>query len=886
MRMTDLVEQLLRTGRQGVTLSVVLCLILCAPVRADDFESASRLFDAKNYREAFPIFLRLAEGGNPKAQGILARMYGNGWGTEKSDSKAHLWATRGAQSDDPVSQHVIGYIYWNGLAGFKRDLVKAIEWTQKASRGGYDRAFCSLPKLFSEASEPAKYQDQMTLWIKEARLRPSPCANVTRARALIWELYGETKDHAKAAALLESSTEHAEGLRLAGWLFAFGDESVRDRVRAERYLSAAGADDSEPWNAAYATYVLADSLLFGEGAIEIDKARGYLLLKKLRETNYKFFALELESKIYGAGVDRPSNTQKAILTALYGMQLEVEDDPNTGTIAGRYMLEENLLLDADLPKHMELAWYRFYIGALDQQGLYRDYRSKFSAEVIDKAERISFSDLLSSTLEFFETRRAEYGPIEAIDLLLESNAQFDGTRGEINEPLAQLLAEEALRLAIRTKDKKLQSQIRNNLGVIFYTAANQNIRNPRLANVHLYDGRDSPFGPRNILWLDYKGLLQLSKDELATSRKRYRDEEGAPHRTETLPAPSARERGSPRAMAGFLASLFVSGDHELAAEIGFVTESFASTREDYEEALRWFTAAGHDEAKRVRLIIDGKFVKDMPSFSGTVQQLFEVDLVENRGGLLTDLKSAISPTRAAISERTVGSLSLHALVIGNGSYKGRPLKNSRNDAKSISEKLRQFGFKVTEGIDLGRVGFRDLLIRFSDQAKTADVTVFFYAGHGMQLGGVNYLLPVDIDFGSSRDIVTFDGINLNDVKNRNLPGSTRLIFLDACRNNPYDQNTRGNQGVGLAPMNVGTGTLISFATRDGSVALDGVGGINSPYTQALLKHIGSNEDVEIMLRAVGDEVMRLTKNQQQPWKYGALSGQKVIISELGRRSRK
>jgi TPR repeat protein len=887
MRIPDFVEELLKTGRQAVTLGLVLCLVLVAPLRADEFESASRLFDAKNYRDAFPIFLRLAESGNPNAQGILARMYGNGWGTDKSDTKAYLWATRGAQSNDPVSQYVIGYIYWNGLAGFKKDLVKAVEWTQRASQGGYERAFCQLPRLLSEASESAKYQDQMAVWIEEARLRPSPCANVTRAEALIWGLYGEKKDHSKAAALLETATLQGEGLRLAGWLFAFGNKSIRDKVRAERFLSAAAADDSEPWESAYATYYLADSLLFGEGAIEIDKERGYLLLKKLRDTDFKYFALELESKIYGAGVDRPRNTQKSILTALYGMQLEVEDDPDSGTIAGRYIIENSLLLDAGLPTHMDLAWYRFYTSPSDAQGLYREYRSKFSAEEIDKAERITFSDLLKSTIAFFENRRAEYGPIEAADLYWESMAQFDGGRGVINEPLAQVLAEEALRLAIRAKSEGLQSRIRNFLGVIFYNAANQNIRNPRLANVHLYDGRNSPSGPRNILWLDYKGLIQLSSDEVASFRKRYFDEEGAPHRTESLPIPSAREKGSPREMARFLASHFVSGDHELASEIGYVTQSFSSTREDYEEALRWFTLGKSDEeAKRMRLIIDGKFVTDMPNLSGTVQQLFEVDLVESRGGLLTDLKSAIPPPRAAISERSVSNLSLHALVIGNGSYKGRPLKNSRNDARAISEKLRQFGFRVTEGIDLSRKSFRDLLIKFSEQAKTADVTVFFYAGHGMQLGGVNYLLPVDIDFGSSRDIVTFDGINLNDVKNRNLPGSTRLIFLDACRNNPYDGNTRGTQGVGLAPMNVGTGTLISFATRDGSVALDGVGGINSPYTQALLKHIGSDEDVEIMLRAVGDEVMRLTKNQQQPWKYGALSGQKVVISELGRRLRK
>jgi uncharacterized caspase-like protein len=84
----------------------------------------------------------------------------------------------------------------------------------------------------------------------------------------------------------------------------------------------------------------------------------------------------------------------------------------------------------------------------------------------------------------------------------------------------------------------------------------------------------------------------------------------------------------------------------------------------------------------------------------------------------------------------------------------------------------------------------------------------------------------------------------------------------------------------LAPINIGTGTLISYATRDGSVAYDDVGGDHSPYTQALLKHFDSNEDVALMLRAVRDEVKRLTGNKQEPWEYGALSGDKVILSRL------
>lgn len=888
MQIHGFIEKLLKAGHKAVSLGLLLSFVLCAPARANEFESATRLLEAQNYRDAFPIFLRLAEEGNPSAQGILARMYVNGWGTETNDSSAYLWATRGAKSNDPVSQVVLGSIYWNGLAGREKDLVKAIDWIQRASQGGNDRAFCSLPELFSEASGLAAYEERMVAWIKEAKLRAPPCANVVRAEALIWALYGEEKDHAEAAALLLSSTDQVEALRLAGWLFAFGDKSIRDKVRADQYLSTAAANDSDPWNSAYATYLLADSLLFGEGAIEINKARGYPLLKELRDTPFKYFALELESKIYGAGVDRPRNTQKAILTALYGMQLEIEDGSYTGTEAGRYMLEEGLLLDAGLPKHMELAWYRFHIGPLDQQGFYEDYRSKFSVEVIDKSERMAFSDLLNSTLSYFEKRRESYGPIEDEDLINEGWSQFLGSRGKVNEPLAQLLTEEGLRLAIRTKNKNAEHVARNNLGVILNAAANKYVRNRRLASVHLYDGKQSRWGADNLLWMHYTKAIKLSPTEISELRSAYQVLEKEPHRTESLPEMPSELTDTPRLKIDFLKRLYQEGDLDLAKEIAFSYEEIADKTADYKEALRWFELGKSSErAERVRRILKQQFVADVPNFTGTIYELFEVDLVETRGGLLTNLRSAFSPSRGSTTplDKSQRQLTLHALVIGNASYVEKPLKNSKNDARDIAKKLTALGFHVTTGFDLGRRGFRDTLIKFAEVARTADVTVFFYAGHGMQLGGVNYLLPVDIDFGMSKDIVTFDGINLNDVKSRNLPGSTRLIFLDACRNNPYDRSTRGAQGVGLAPMNVGTGTLISFATRDGSVALDGVGGINSPYTQALLKHIDSNEDVELMLRAVGDEVMRLTKNQQQPWKYGALSGQKVIISELGRRSR-
>ena len=113
-----------------------------------------------------------------------------------------------------------------------------------------------------------------------------------------------------------------------------------------------------------------------------------------------------------------------------------------------------------------------------------------------------------------------------------------------------------------------------------------------------------------------------------------------------------------------------------------------------------------------------------------------------------------------------------------------------------------------------------------------------------------------------------------------MPGKTNLFFLDACRSSPFKTATTRGASDGLAPVNAPRGTLISFATKDGSVAFDSVGGNNSPYSISLAKNLDANEDISIVLRQVRDEVMLLTKNKQEPWEYGALSGGKIIISKL------
>jgi hypothetical protein len=225
------------------------------------------------------------------------------------------------------------------------------------------------------------------------------------------------------------------------------------------------------------------------------------------------------------------------------------------------------------------------------------------------------------------------------------------------------------------------------------------------------------------------------------------------------------------------------------------------------------------------------------------------------------------------------ALSVYAIVIGNGAYQGSGrLDNPINDARAISAKLKRMGFKVTTVENADRNKLVSSLVKFSSSAAESDLTLFFYAGHGVQISGTNYMLPTDTNLNQIGG-VELHGISLNSVVDRFLPGKTKLVFLDACRDNPLLQVASRSVSRGLAPISVSQGTLISYATKDGSVAADGEGK-NSPFTKALLQHIDSPEDIAVVLRKVRDQVMRDTGGQQQPWEYGSLSGGSLILSAI------
>ncbi len=223
-----------------------------------------------------------------------------------------------------------------------------------------------------------------------------------------------------------------------------------------------------------------------------------------------------------------------------------------------------------------------------------------------------------------------------------------------------------------------------------------------------------------------------------------------------------------------------------------------------------------------------------------------------------------------------------AFVVGNGAYKNvAQLPNPPIDAKAMAAVLRNVGFDVVEGTNLTRDSMTEKLLDFGKRAQGADVAVFFYAGHGIAISGTNYLLPVDADIKSEMDVKLGAAINIDLTLDQTMSDAkVKLVFLDACRDNPFAAKIKSNASTrsvsvqtGLAEMKSGEGTLIAFATGPGQTALDGHEGANSPFTRALIDNI-TQPGVEIQqaMTKVRAEVNEQTNKGQLPWGHTNLIG--------------
>ncbi len=243
------------------------------------------------------------------------------------------------------------------------------------------------------------------------------------------------------------------------------------------------------------------------------------------------------------------------------------------------------------------------------------------------------------------------------------------------------------------------------------------------------------------------------------------------------------------------------------------------------------------------------------------------------------LKKQLASGASGPSSVPTMKLEAHALVIGNAAYAGSGrLPNPENDARAMAAKLRSLGFTVTQVTNTSRDQMVKALADFSRSAARADLTLLFYAGHGVQIAGVNYMIPVDMNLNDPTQ-ATLQSVSLNSVVEQYLPGKSRLVFLDACRDNPLMASSGRSVSRGLAPINATQGTLIAYATKDGQTAEDG-NGSNSPFTVALLEHLDEPQDIAVVLRKVRENVVARTNGRQQPWEYGSLTGGALVLSSI------
>ena len=223
-----------------------------------------------------------------------------------------------------------------------------------------------------------------------------------------------------------------------------------------------------------------------------------------------------------------------------------------------------------------------------------------------------------------------------------------------------------------------------------------------------------------------------------------------------------------------------------------------------------------------------------------------------------------------------------AFVVGNGTYKNvAALPNPPIDAKAMASALRNVGFEVVEGTNLTRDKMTEKLLDFGKKAQGSDIAVFFYAGHGIAISGTNYLLPIDADIKSEMDVKLGAAINIDLTLDQTMSDAkVKLVFLDACRDNPFAAKIKSNSptrsvavGSGLAEMKSGEGTLIAFATGPGQTALDGQEGTNSPFTRALIANIATpGVEIQQAMTKVRAQVNEETSKGQLPWGHTNLIG--------------
>ncbi len=512
------------------------------------------------------------------------------------------------------------------------------------------------------------------------------------------------------------------------------------------------------------------------------------------------------------------------------------------------------------------------------------------------------------TKDYLLLFKEQISPANAEALLIAANEYYDGTNGEVNEGYAQILAEKALSVALIIDNKETILEARNMLGVIFDMAYTKEIKNKKLAIIHIEDAfqgwineceeliQNKEIDDLNYYaedeeyiikdWVDcanytvnpvhlYSNIINYNYFYGSKTFEKVMDKihqlydqaytEG--HVTKILgPSPAFNKAGEVK-------------DYDRQKFVLEFNKKYEITqRQSLLESKCMFQAENMDIFS-IDEVIDcydnlAKIYNDNPYGDGSLatadynainDMVTRYTLIRD-GNISYDKLISIKDFYENIDSyyEDTKKEGRYALLIGNDDYKNN-LNTPLNDVELIAKKLEEQSFKTYTFSNLNLNNFKDALLTFSKEAKNAELSVVYYSGHAYQIGGQNYLIPTDIDENITAEDAISLSIDLNKFLRQNIPGNKKIIFLDACRNNPFNSRE-------LAPINVhgyGDNTLVSFATAAGKYAYDGSDDY-SPYAQALAKIINKRKDIVLLLRDVRTDVRRLTNNNQTTSNYSNL----------------
>ena len=263
-------------------------------------------------------------------------------------------------------------------------------------------------------------------------------------------------------------------------------------------------------------------------------------------------------------------------------------------------------------------------------------------------------------------------------------------------------------------------------------------------------------------------------------------------------------------------------------------------------------------------------------------------VVENKGGPTTaEIRNVFFEAPKVVNNNPVTPVintnkeKRLALVIGNANYTQSPLKNPVNDARSIAQTLSELGFEVMKYENVNQAGMKKAIDDYGAKLKNYTVGLVFYAGHGVQVKGNNYLIPLGVSISSEND-VEYECVNAGRIlsKMETAGSNVNIIIMDACRDNPFERSwSRSTQGNGLASMDAPLGSIVCYSTSPGRTASDGTGN-NGLYTEELLKHLKTpNISLEEVFKKVRVGVVQKSNKEQTPWETSSLTGNFYFLKQ-------